>query len=1149
MAKKVKGFVLSSMILTMLLFSAFGTITVHADDGPGTKAAGEETTGTSGDDGQPSGDQTDVVNPEGDGGQPSDAGTVEATPTADGSATTDLATGEVAPSGDQTTVETAEVTPAADGSATTDLATGEVAPSGDQTTVETAVTPAADGSATTDLATEEAAPSTDAATPTEESTVVTPTEPILEQVPDNTTVTVLNTDGEAVPLASQAAADAIASDYDPIWCPAGQSPTPGANNCTDSFGSFDELLAFLQAHETEATYQQAGTIYVQQGQYQGGESSIDFNNYSFNNINNYDLTVQGGWDTVNGTVTSTTNFNVPIIIGSGGNPWIGSLTLNNLNIAGVGDQAGLTLYSQGNITLSNVAVTGSQSGADLNAGGDVSVSDSEFNDNQEGGARIKAGGNANVTNSQFNNNSALTAGSPTGSGLSVDNTGNVTLASVTANNNELFGADILSTGAVTVTNSFFDGNASTLSGTTYDGFGIQIVTSLGVSVVNVEAEENNLFGASIKGAEVSIDTASFSSNGAGPANTPTGSGLTVNSTGDVTLTGVTANDNRLFGADILTTGAVQVTNSFFNGNTSYSLSGTGDKVYEGYGLKIVTGREVSLLNVNAEENNLVGAHIEGADVSVDTGSFSDNGPGQSLSLTGGGLEIVSQFGVALLQVTANNNQLFGADIVAGDLVAIQQCAFNGQFAYVNGNRDGGYGLSVVTAGNIALEDVTADDNYEFGAYLEGDDVTVEVRNLLFNSFSGNGSGDVFAPTGSDSGYGLKIVSTGTVNLSDINSATSLGNQLFGLDVTAAQNVSIENAFFSGNQSAVVGPGGDMTFYGYGLNVMTPGDIFVTQVVANFNNLWGCKLTGNNVIIADTQCSNNVSDSDNFIDDTGLLVNATGFVDLYNVDASNNRMIGADITALGPVFIAQSTFTNNTGFTCSVSSCPPGSTITQHGYGLRVTTPSLIMVTNTTVSDNNLFGAELNGGAGGITVADSTFNNNSLGDGLTINATDNVTLTNVTAVNNGGDGVDVTGACGKVVQVTGGTFTDNDLYGLSVVNATLNQDGTQVFANNGAGDVFTDPGTCALVMAISVFTNNAPIYINTNGTGKHVSIRSDDSSSTNSVAAGIANTTMASTTTWHRIVDHGVVKKFGHVWSTTYQRSEFGFRGLGRCTPR
>ena len=70
---------------------------------------------------------------------------------------------------------------------------------------------------------------------------------------------------------------------------------------------------------------------------------------------------------------------------------------------------------------------------------------------------------------------------------------------------------------------------------------------------------------------------------------------------------------------------------------------------------------------------------------------------------------------------------------------------------------------------------------------------------------------------------------------------------------------------------------------------------------------------------------------------------------------------------------------------------------------------------------------------------------------------------VSAVNNGGDGADVTGVCGKVVQVTGGTFTDNDLYGIKVINATLNLDGTQVFANNGSGNVFTDTGACAVII--------------------------------------------------------------------------------------
>jgi len=153
---------------------------------------------------------------------------------------------------------------------------------------------------------------------------------LLAAVPDNTSVTVLNAEGQAEPLATQAAADAIASTTDPIWCPQGQPPIPGANNCTPSFPSFTLLLTFLAANTT--TYQGAGTIYVEQGTYGGGESVIDFNAYNLSNISSSDLTVQGGWDTtanpVDPTTASTSNFTVPILIGSSTNPWGGSLTIN-----------------------------------------------------------------------------------------------------------------------------------------------------------------------------------------------------------------------------------------------------------------------------------------------------------------------------------------------------------------------------------------------------------------------------------------------------------------------------------------------------------------------------------------------------------------------------------------------------------------------------------------------------------------------------------------------------------------------------------------------------------------------------------------------------------------------------------------------------
>ena len=142
-------------------------------------------------------------------------------------------------------------------------------------------------------ATEEAAPATDKATaPTEAAAAADTT--ILNDVPENTTVQVVKADGQSEPLATQAAAEAIATTSDPIWCPAGQAPVPGANGCTPSFTSFTALLTFLSGN---ASYQGAGTIYVQQGAYQGGESTVDFNNYNLSNISGADLTITGVWDT------------------------------------------------------------------------------------------------------------------------------------------------------------------------------------------------------------------------------------------------------------------------------------------------------------------------------------------------------------------------------------------------------------------------------------------------------------------------------------------------------------------------------------------------------------------------------------------------------------------------------------------------------------------------------------------------------------------------------------------------------------------------------------------------------------------------------------------------------------------------------------
>src|SRR5687768_704194 len=296
MFEKARAFLLSLTIIAVLVFSAAGTTTVYADGGTPPDAPTAETSSGDAEETEDA-EESDTEAEEAEKPGPGTGDTVETAEPTDGEATP-VPTEEVAPpaEGEATPVPTEDVAPPAEGEATP-VPTEEVAPPAEET----------------------APPETAPAAET----------PVLDTVPENTTVAVVNAEGELQPLATQAAADAIATS-DPIWCPAGQAPTPGANGCTQSFNSFTALLTFLSGN---ATYTGAGTIYVEQGAYQGGESTINFNNFNLSNISNADLTITGGWNTSTGTTTSTSTFNnVSLILGSSTNPWGGSLSLNNITI-------------------------------------------------------------------------------------------------------------------------------------------------------------------------------------------------------------------------------------------------------------------------------------------------------------------------------------------------------------------------------------------------------------------------------------------------------------------------------------------------------------------------------------------------------------------------------------------------------------------------------------------------------------------------------------------------------------------------------------------------------------------------------------------------------------------------------------------------
>jgi hypothetical protein len=298
---------------------------------------------------------------------------------------------------------------------------------------------------------------------------------------------VVNAQGQLQPLATQAASNAIATS-DPIWCPAGQAPTPGANGCTQSFNSFTALLTFLSGN---ATYTGAGTIYVEQGNYQGGESTINFNNFNLSNISNADLTITGGWNTSTGTTTSTSTLNnVSLIIGSSTNPWGGSLTLNNITITNPSG-TGITANSAVDINLSNVTVTNSTNGAgaELNAGRDVNINNSKFERNKTAGAIIRAVRDVAIANSSFSN-PATARRQIIGVDIVAD--GSVSLLNVLANENRNAGATIDAGGPVSIANSIFSGTKN-IQGSNFLGYGLTVVSQSAINLDTVTANDNFLW--------------------------------------------------------------------------------------------------------------------------------------------------------------------------------------------------------------------------------------------------------------------------------------------------------------------------------------------------------------------------------------------------------------------------------------------------------------------------------------------------------------------------------------------------------------------------------------------------------------------------------------------------------------------------------
>lgn len=525
-----------------------------------------------------------------------------------------------------------------------------------------------------------------------------------------------------------------------------------------------------------------------------------------------------------------------------------------------------------------------------------------------------------------------------------------------------------------------------------------------------------------------------------------GFGLFVENTGSTSLDNVSVNNTTANsygfgdGAVVISTGNVDIVDSEFDGNA-------------GNGLLVASNGTIELDTVSASNNSLTGAFLDNCDYNGATGLCTGIGTVTITSSTANmfdgngftGLVVDSGGGIVMDDTQANNNGLDGALLTSSDddgtgNVSVTDSDFSG-----NAN---GTGLDIYADGNIDLTNVSA---------------------------SSNGTGAILDTT---SGTGAV-----TVTDSEFGDSLATGNTWTGLHVESGSTVSLVNviASYNGTNGAYLTAEGDIdvtdSTFNENVNFDYPqdpglyansngGDITLTDVIADGNE-YGAGAVLITKGAGDIDVISTVPGGSHFNGNGTFGVQAQtvdGDITITDIEASNNEVKGAYLNSAGAgnIFIYGSDFVEN------------GS------YGIyAATNQGDINLDHVTVTGNGQteIGAILKAQNGGsVFVGNSTFELNN-GVGLIIVSSPDVDLVNVTADQNGADGVQVyspyTFSCrcpdsqpsSVIVNVDGGTFTNNGGYGLTVKpgpEGDLIFVNPSVFGGNTLGDYLldlSDPAEC------------------------------------------------------------------------------------------
>jgi hypothetical protein len=899
--------------------------------------------------------------------------------------------------------------------------------------------------------------------PSSSSSTTTDIPAVLSQVPAGTELVVVDRSRHKVPLAYQEAAHIVAAG-DPIWCPAGAPPIPGAGTCTLTYPN---LYSLINAFITNAIPDPAanGVIWIFGYSTNSNvpDSSVSAIQINGTNVNlgtwaNFSLALKGGWTgTAAGTINTSdpSRFNVPISIVN----WNADVTLSDITITGVvgAGTTALTVTTAKKITLTDLdVISNAGHGATLNnmtGSSDVVVTSAQFTGNTAGsGLEVYSNGAVSLN--------SITAISNGGSGVLVDNsgaTGNkpVTLTGSNEFKFNLWGLVIYSNGAVTLHNITSIGNSS--------GSGLTVI--------------NPYLGPTLP--------QNVTLTGFGIFNQNSDAGLDIETYGAITLTAVTADGNGSYGAYLNNYGTGSINYPYATLPRAVTITGAPDAEFmnNNIGLFINSFGAITLIGVEADGNTTYGALVEndfaGAVGGVTFGGwgadFSNNGDYGLHAVTKGAITGGGTFGLSAWSNGSDGVRLDNYNALSPKAVTI-----NGSYGMFGNN--GGSGLTVYSLGAITLKNVTADGNAGLGAYL-------------FNQYPAAlgaitlSGGNAFHD---NSVNGLEVYSKGAITLSNVEAA----NNKIGVYL---------NNNYSGAVGAITLTGGG-NFHdnsSYGLNVAGTGAITVNNLnVAN--NQVGANLANN---FTGVTGAITINGSNGFHDnsDTALYVYANGNILLNNVDVRNNGF-GAFLENDYPFVTGNVTITGYGSFhenfrdgliitshgavTLNNTYAANNGNVALNGYGVLVdnslaATPKAVTLKGSNGLYNNYFGNLYIKSRGAITLSNLDANDSLNGTG--------VYLENTPSLSGSPQSVTIAGH---------GNFYNNALSGLMVysygaitlsnINAGDNHTGSGIYLDNSGGTI-AKPVTINGFINVNNNTGGYGLHINSLGAVKLANLNADNNS--------------------------------------------------------